>query len=738
STIFTNYTGNDFRLTSNTTAGLNLTAQPWWNGGTDSFFGTIDSVVDMYGVTRTTWSRGAYEYYSGQPTAPLSCTSFTYSTWGTCTNGTQTRAVLTSSPSGCTGGSPITTQSCMVTPTPTTGICSASLNQCSAGIFSDQADTTTNYLWQCLGSNGGANANCSLTIPLSPDTTPPTISITAPLINATVSGAAVPLSVTATDPEISGQTRSGLLTVQFKLNNANIGAELTTAPYSGSWNTSGIPNGNHVLSAVARDLAGNRATSTIALTINNVAVSTPDITPPSIPANFSATAISASQINLSWSPSTDPAVAGAVTSGVTSYRIYRGGALLITVTGTAYSNTGLSPSTLYAYTVSAFDGAGNSSPESPSASATTQTPPSLTNNPPAPSNGSPSSALAAGTTQTAISLITDQPATCKYGTTANLTYNLQPSIFTTTGGTTHSTAIANLANGSTYVYYVRCDSAGSATTGDYIISFSVSAPALPLSGGGGGGSSGGGGGTLTPAVPPTSGTSTPPVISTSTSPTVPSLTGSFTPIVTQLPIISSFTNYIQAQKALLKKLDPALTKRLQGRILLQVQERGQAWYLDPLSQKRFYLADGATAYGALRKFGLGITDKDLAKIPLGLETRFRDTDTDADGLADKLEEGLGTDANNPDTDNDGFKDGDEISQGHNPLGQGKLTVDQKLVNRLNGRIVLQVQQRGQAWYLNPADGKRYYMKDGSAAYEIMRYLSLGITNENIYQIGMGE
>ncbi|KKS34963.1 MAG: hypothetical protein UU95_C0006G0006 [Parcubacteria group bacterium GW2011_GWC2_42_12] len=150
------------------------------------------------------------------------------------------------------------------------------------------------------------------------------------------------------------------------------------------------------------------------------------------------------------------------------------------------------------------------------------------------------------------------------------------------------------------------------------------------------------------------------------------------------------------------------------------------------------MADGATAYGALRKFGLGITDKDLAKIPLGLETRFRDTDTDADGLADKLEEGLGTDANNPDTDNDGFKDGDEISQGHNPLGQGKLTVDQKLVNRLNGRIVLQVQQRGQAWYLNPADGKRYYMKDGSAAYEIMRYLSLGITNENIYQIGMGE
>jgi len=40
------------------------------------------------------------------------CTSFTYSAWGTCTNGTQTRTVISSSPSGCTGGNPVLTQSC--------------------------------------------------------------------------------------------------------------------------------------------------------------------------------------------------------------------------------------------------------------------------------------------------------------------------------------------------------------------------------------------------------------------------------------------------------------------------------------------------------------------------------------------------------------------------------------------------------------------------------------------------
>ena len=53
------------------------------------------------------------------PPAPT-CTSFTYSAWGACpSSGTQTRTVLTSSPSGCTGGSPVTSQSCTsVPPTP--------------------------------------------------------------------------------------------------------------------------------------------------------------------------------------------------------------------------------------------------------------------------------------------------------------------------------------------------------------------------------------------------------------------------------------------------------------------------------------------------------------------------------------------------------------------------------------------------------------------------------------------
>jgi hypothetical protein len=51
------------------------------------------------------------------PVAPATCTSFTYSEWSACqSDGTQTRTVLTSSPAGCTGGSPVLTQACTYVP----------------------------------------------------------------------------------------------------------------------------------------------------------------------------------------------------------------------------------------------------------------------------------------------------------------------------------------------------------------------------------------------------------------------------------------------------------------------------------------------------------------------------------------------------------------------------------------------------------------------------------------------
>ncbi len=96
-----------------------------------------------------------------------------------------------------------------------------------------------------------------------------------------------------------------------------------------------------------------------------------DTQTPSVPANLTATAISSSQINLTWTASTDNV-------GVTGYRIYRGGTQIGTSAVNNYSNTGLSPSTSYSYTVAAYDAAGNVSGQSSSASATTLAAPTAT------------------------------------------------------------------------------------------------------------------------------------------------------------------------------------------------------------------------------------------------------------------------------------------------------------------------------------------------------------------------
>lgn len=60
----------------------------------------------------------------------------------------------------------------------------------------------------------------------------------------------------------------------------------------------------------------------------------------------------------------------------------------------------------------------------------------------------------------------------------------------------------------------------------------------------------------------------------------------------------------------------ALNERLAGRIVLQVESKGEAWYVNPVDGKRYSLGSPAQALAVLRTVGLGITDKDLAQIPI--------------------------------------------------------------------------------------------------------------------------
>ena len=85
------------------------------------------------------------------------------------------------------------------------------------------------------------------------DTAAPAVAISSPADNATVFGTA---SVTA-----NATDNSSVAGVQFLVDGTPLGAEDTTAPYSASWDTTTAANGSHVLTARARDGAGNTALS---------------------------------------------------------------------------------------------------------------------------------------------------------------------------------------------------------------------------------------------------------------------------------------------------------------------------------------------------------------------------------------------------------------------------------------------------------------------------------------------
>ena len=93
-------------------------------------------------------------------------------------------------------------------------------------------------------------------------------------------------------------------------------------------------------------------------------------------------------------------------------------------------------------------------------------------------------------------------------------------------------------------------------------------------------------------------------------------------------------------------------------------------------------------------------------------------DSDGDGLADALEIVLTTDPNKTDTDDDGYNDQDELIGGFDPLGSGKLALDNSVADKYQEKIVLQDDQV--AWYV-AANGKKYFLGTLADKFSAMRY-----------------
>ncbi|MEK7648296.1 MAG: hypothetical protein AAB400_00070 [Patescibacteria group bacterium] len=174
---------------------------------------------------------------------------------------------------------------------------------------------------------------------------------------------------------------------------------------------------------------------------------------------------------------------------------------------------------------------------------------------------------------------------------------------------------------------------------------------------------------------------------------------------------------------------------MHGRILLQVQERGEAWYVKPTDGKRVYMGRPDDAFRIMRQLGIGISNNDLQRIPIApVPFLFSRSDDDLDELSPELEKSFGTDPAKADTDGDGHSDKEEMENGYDPLGPGKLSLDTRFAAKKKGIIFLQVESAGEAWYVNPADGTRHYLGRPYDAWNIMKTTGLGISNSDLYKI----
>ena len=214
------------------------------------------------------------------------------------------------------------------------------------------------------GNNSAYSNVFSATTLAAADTTPPTAptNLTASAVSATQ----INLSWTASTDNagVTGykvERCSGAGCANF--------AQIAT-PATTTFNDTGLTASTSYSHRVrANDADGNNSAYS-----NTASATTPaaaDTTPPTAPTNLTATAASTTQINLSWTASTDNV-------GVTGYKVERcsgGGcanfAQIATPATTTFNDTGLTASTSYSYRVRANDAAGNNSGYSNTASATT-------------------------------------------------------------------------------------------------------------------------------------------------------------------------------------------------------------------------------------------------------------------------------------------------------------------------------------------------------------------------------
>lgn len=116
--------------------------------------------------------------------------------------------------------------------------------------------------------------------------------------------------------------------------------------------------------------------------------------------------------------------------------------------------------------------------------------------------------------------------------------------------------------------------------------------------------------------------------------------------------------------------DNQLFSKLKGKIVLKVEDAGEAYYLNPRTNTAHYLGRPIDAFQVMREQGLGVSENNFNSY-----------------------------------------------NGYAPRD-------------LSGVILLRVEANGEAYYVNPEDLKMHYLGRPSDAFNVMRNLGLGISSDN--------
>ncbi len=142
-------------------------------------------------------------------------------------------------------------------------------------------------------------------------------------------------------------------------------------------------------------------------------------------------------------------------------------------------------------------------------------------------------------------------------------------------------------------------------------------------------------------------------------------------------------------------------------------------------------AANANTYAAIIKLGVGMSNKDLIRIPLADYNLGTGADADKDGLSDMAEAALGTDPNKADTDGDTYNDKQELLAGFSAIStdtKARLPLDLNFAKANAGKILLQVEGHNEAWYVSPIDYKRYFLGRPAEALKALEALGTMATS----------